>query len=347
MSLLHGPTARHHGTGPRRSGEALTRAPYPPGRAWPTGTTRRLTRWLATAGAGALLAPLVSVAGAGGAAAVVPTTTNNPPISPHSLIAFPQRDFVSITGYQKTQRLTVDIVHPDGTVRTAGSGLIPKDDPSTADTTDGILEVNHPGGYCWQEVTPDIRPGDKLRVTDDVTTVADETTVANVTAERPVQTAAGTVVVHGTAVGRPPVAQLEQRLVAPGQNFANGKRTLRAASARIDGTLAYDDAVGSTWTATYTGLSAADVDTALGAESRILWLGSDPAAGVESTIYENGAGVAGGPSSPCTAPLEKLPPPPGADVTPPGVPSGLTSTVTDSSVALSWTAPDGEVATSY
>ena len=59
--------------------------------------------------------------------------------------------------------------------------------------------MNQPGGYCWQGTTPDIRPGDVVRISDDGTGVADQTTVAAVTAQRPVQTAVGTVVVHGTA----------------------------------------------------------------------------------------------------------------------------------------------------
>src|SRR5262249_19775146 len=44
--------------------------------------------------------------------------------------------------------------------------------------------------------------------------------------------------------------------------------------------------------------------TFVGAESRALWLGRDPVALTESTIFENGSGVVGGPSAPCTAPAE-------------------------------------------
>jgi hypothetical protein len=68
---------------------------------------------------------------------------------------------------------------------------------------------------------------------------------------------------------------------------------------------------GTKWTATYTGLAAADVTRALNAESRGMWI--DPAIpATESTIFENGAGAIPGPAAPCTAPLEKLPPPPAA-----------------------------------
>jgi hypothetical protein len=42
----------------------------------------------------------------------------------------------------------------------------------------------------------------------------------------------------------------------------------------------------------------------VGAESRAHWLGRQPLALTEATIYENGPGVVGGPSAPCTAPAE-------------------------------------------
>ena len=121
----------------------------------------------------------------------------------------------------------------------------------------------------------------------------------------------GSVAIHGTATavdgGQIPVDQIENRLVTSTANaFAvNGKRTVRAASVpgtQIQGTLSYDSATSNRWTATYTGLSADDVTRALGTESRGMWLGRNPAAvvPVESTIFENGDAVAGGPGAPCT-----------------------------------------------
>ena len=282
------------------------------------------------------------------AAPVPVTTVHQPPSGGHSIIVFPQRDFVSASGFAAGGLVTVDLVHPDGTVFTAGSGLAPQDDPRTPDVFDGLVEVNHPGGYCWQGTTPDIRPGDVVRISDDGTGVADQTTVAAVTAQRPVQTAVGTVVVHGTAAqadgSRIPVTLLEQRLVANRQAFElNGTRTLRASSVPIlkgGGTLDYDGPTGGAWTATYAGLSAADVTMALGAESRALWLGNAVAPSIESTIYELGAGIRPGPALPgCTAPLERVVPPPGSDVTPPSVPT-LTPTATSnfSDISLGWSA---------
>src|SRR5207248_9679024 len=101
---------------------------------------------------------------------------------------------------------------------------------------------------------------------------------------------------------------------------------------------------GTNWTATYTGLQAADVTRALGAESRILWNGAVPAALVEGTIFEIGAGVLPGPAAPCTAPLEKLPPPPGSELVSPTAPTNLAATVTNNNtVNPTWTAATDNV----
>jgi hypothetical protein len=174
----------------------------------------------------------------------------------------------------------------------------------------GVVEVNHPGGGCWTGVTPNLQNGDIVRfVYADGT--ADQTTVFNVDAERPYQSAPGTVVVKGTASKNPDgspaaVAQIENRLIANKNTFAaNGKRTLRAGGAGGDGTLTIDST--GNWTATYTGLSANDLALALDAESRGIWLGRDPVALTEQTILENGTGVVGGPAGApdCTTPLEQ------------------------------------------
>jgi hypothetical protein len=220
---------------------------------------------------------------------------------PHQIIAFPQRDFVSASGYTNGDKVVVQVIHPGG--KTLSS------EPKIAGL-DGLVEVNHPGGVCWVGETPDIRPGDTVQtlVND---TFDQATVVANVTARLPVQTGPDTIQIHGAAkaadgVTQIPIDQIEERLVANKDLFLkSGKRTLRATSTGgPNGILAYDSQGSTNWTATYTGLQPADVTRALGAESRILWLGGTPAAGTELTIYENGAGIAGGPAAPCTTPAE-------------------------------------------
>lgn len=244
---------------------------------------------------------------------------NAVPVAPHSILVFPVRDFVSASGYARTDVATVQVLRGGAVIGTA-SNLTPQDDPGTPGF-DGLVEVNHPGGGCWDGVTPDIRTGDVVRVLT-APTVGDETFTANVTVtQQATKTGPGTVVMKGTAVapggGQIPIDQLEARIVAKNQSFVlNGKRTLRAsAAAGDDGALAYDGPGLTTWTATWTGLTGvsgfdglSDADRAsnpVNSESRGMWLGRNPALLTENTIFE--FGQIGGPTAPCTAPLAKGP----------------------------------------
>src|SRR5919199_2273775 len=260
----------------------------------------------------------IAAAAALGALAVpaaAPAAINSPPQGTHSIIVFPVRDFVSATGYAPDDRATVEVFR-NGVLIGRAADIVPQDDPKVPGF-DGLVEVNHPGGACWGAgagspgVTPDILPGDVVRITT-APGVGDETTTANVTAEQAVDVGNQTVVVHGTAqdaAGNPlPVDQIEQRIVANKQAFAfNGRRTLRATSAGDDGTLSYDAPGSIHWTAVYNLNTrgnldpAGDVAMATTNQSRALWLGN-PAGLAEGTIYENGE--VGGPAAPdCTAPL--------------------------------------------
>lgn len=250
---------------------------------------------------------------------------SDPPSAPHSIIVFPQRDFVSASGFASSDRVTVNVLRGAVVVGTS-SDLVPQDDPSTA-KFDGLVEVNHPGGGCWEGVTPDIRPGDVVQTltapdTGDQTTTADVVVTSPATAPNPGD---GTVVVKGTAVtaaGAPiPIDQLEVRLVANKQSFMiNGRRTLRADAAGTgEGTVGYDTPGGTTWTATFTGLTQvnkadglSDETRAVRNETRGMWRGRNPATTAEGTIYEYGQ--VGGPAAPCTAPLASGPSTP--DMTP-------------------------------
>ena len=262
---------------------------------------------------GALCASSLVMVTEGPAAAV---GISDPPTLPHSIIVFPVRDFVSATGYARTDRPTVEVVRGGIVVGTA-SNLVPQDDPKSAGF-DGLVEVNHPGGGCWQGVTPDIRANDVIRVLTAADT-GDSTPTADVTITQPAtKTSNDTIVVKGTAVsptgGQIPVDQLEARIVANQQSFAiNGRRTLRADSTGgSDGLLTYDGPGLTTWTAKFSGLGGvnptdglSDADRAVANQTRGMWLGRAPAAGAEGTIFE--FGEVGGPSAPCTAPLASGP----------------------------------------
>jgi hypothetical protein len=229
----------------------------------------------------------------------------------HVITVFPERDMVSAEGYADSDRPTIQVLRGGAVIGTA-SNLVP---------VAGIVEVNHPGGGCWEGTTPDIRSGDVIRVLT-APDVGDQTFVGNVIVTQPAtKINASTVVMKGTAVapggGQLPADQLEARVVAAGQEFAlNGRRTLRASAPGVgdDGDIAYDGPGLTTWTATWTGLggvgadgvSDADRAVATASESRGMWLGRDAAVGNEVTIFEYGA--IGGPAGPeCTAPLAKGP----------------------------------------
>ena len=139
---------------------------------------------------------------------------------------FSQRDFVSASGYAATDRVIVQVTHPDGTKLFSDANIVPQDDPKTA-AFDGIIEVNHPGGACWVGNTPNIRPGDKVSITVNGVPGADETTVAKVAGRLATNPSPGTIQIHGTAAdanGNPiPIDELEQlvkRLGAKGLAWA-------------------------------------------------------------------------------------------------------------------------------
>jgi Chitobiase/beta-hexosaminidase C-terminal domain len=245
---------------------------------------RRLLPALAAAGS------LFALAAGAADAAIV-----NPPANGHGVLVFPVRDFVTGTGYNPGQKVEVDVLR---------NGVVIGTSNATADST-GTVEVNHPGGDCWLNTTPDIMAGDVVQIlTDPVAPVGDATTTANVVVTQPATDVAGNIVVKGTAqdaAGNPlPLGELEQRMISSSKTpFAvNGRRDLRAPT---DGTLSYDAPGSIHWTATYTGFSSTDIATALAAESRMLWLGPTPLLVNQTTLYE--FGQVPGPAAPCTAPL--------------------------------------------
>lgn len=266
------------------------------------------TRLMTAATGAVVLAASVGTAAPAFAAVI------EPPAPPHSIISFPERDFVSAEGYQEGHQVTVNVLRHGFVV---GVAHVDPADDLTTDGFDGLVEVNHPGGGCWEGVTPDIRPGDVIQLLTAPDT-GDQTTTADVTVTEPAtKVDAATVTIKGTAVapggGPIPIDQLEARVIAGGQEFVvNGRRALRADSTgEADGLLQYDGPGLTTWTATFGGLDGvglggvSDADRAVANESRGMWLGADPAAGVEATIFEHG--LPGGPEAPCTAPADRGP----------------------------------------
>jgi Bacterial Ig domain/Abnormal spindle-like microcephaly-assoc'd, ASPM-SPD-2-Hydin len=265
-----------------------------------------------------------SVALTGNLNVTAPGVPNDPPRDPVNIFVFPSRDFVSALGYAATDRVKVEVIR-NGNVIGVANNVVPQDDLGTTGIFDGLVDINHPGGSCWDTNTPDIRPGDLIRYTTNAGVVDQTTTQNNIVVQGATQgrnadgSPANTIIMKGISLGtnglQMPLNQFEARIIAKGSTFpVNGRRALRAGGAGVsDGILTYDNANPNdgNWTAVFNlpGITQADVDLAISAESRNVWLGRNPALLTESTIYEYGIG--GGPTgcaSPLTVPVVSLSP---------------------------------------
>ena len=95
------------------------------------------------------------------------------------------------------------VIRGGRTVATS-TAISPVEDPATPGL--GAVEVNHPGGGCWSNVTPNLLPGDIVRYTN-AAGLAEQTRTRYVTAYRAVMVktadtglANGIVEAHGRAL---------------------------------------------------------------------------------------------------------------------------------------------------
>ena len=285
-------------------------------------------------------------AAAVGVGSVLSAQAATPPAAPHDITVFPQRDFVSIAGYDEfADRAATVTVRRNGTTTSTAQGVIVAGDPS--------LEVNHPGGVCWTGVTPDIKPGDQVSLAIAGRAEVDTTTTlsAEVTSFRKVGT--DQLVVDGTTGPDVNTAQMEQRIVAPALvNTDVGRRDLRAPGK--DGPYSSTLTLGAgTFRATYTFLADADTsaaevtqmrDLAAAGQMRALsWQADNVAADAREGMTISEFGEIGGPGfGGC---------PNGPQNSPPNAPATVTATPGDSSIDVSWsgatTIPDGAAVTGY
>jgi len=260
-------------------------------------------------GAAGTAAVAVQLSGAG-------LITNNIVPFPHAPIAlnsFLNRDFVSLLGWIPGEALTVQVIRQGVVVGSAFNVIA---------HPDGIAEVNHPGGQCWEGTTPDLRAGDVLRVTRGDGSAYEMTEADVRVTQKATETFPGSGIVEmkgwarDLATGGPfPRAQLDARLISSTAiPFAiTGRRALTAADTATHATLAYDpisatNPDGVQFTATWDFNASSDVagDVALAAsqQNRVMWLGRQPLALAELTFAENSPFIANGPTIPCTAPAE-------------------------------------------
>lgn len=224
----------------------------------------------------------------------------SPPSAAYEVTIFPQRDFVSVVWNGAGKALTFDLSRSGVPIGNAASDQVaPLPDILTAQGEEAVLEVNHPGGLCWNGSTPDILPGDQLTVVESGTTNGVSATTLNITAE-PAVIEGGNVVVRGTALNSEGTAAMdldlvEQRIINPDLFEASDSRSLRAVVGGDDGTLAGRDDVLGGWIATYTGLSPRDQELAVTGQTRgMAWMATDALGNrLGMTIFE--ADETGGP----------------------------------------------------
>jgi hypothetical protein len=182
-------------------------------------------RWLNRRVTATLVAGLATAGVVGGA--IVADAA--PPAFPDNVVVFPDRDFVTIEGYQNHIGETglVEITR-DGKVIGSAKGVVEEGDVA--------FEINHPGGYCWGagtglNVTPDIRPGDKATISFNGIEAGDTTTANAYVTEDMILTGAtkDTLVVHGFAGPGVNQSQMEQRIIQPDLvDTEVGRRDIRA-----------------------------------------------------------------------------------------------------------------------
>ncbi len=310
----------------------------------PTSYPSRVQRRTKVAAAAAATALSLGALGAwvnsaGAAAAPVPTFPDN-------IVVFPDRDFVSVEGYEERagQEATLEVFRP-------GVGIVGSA-KAMVDAGGVAFEINHPGGYCWgagtgMNVTPDIIPGDEVSVLFDGQAVG-TTTVADVQASDAVLVTPTTMTVTGHIAGVP-ADQFEQRIIEPALvDTAIGKRDIRAVLGDFQpgpngGYSSKLEVNGTTFVATYVfddpAVAAIAADASLG-ERAMAWQLVDAAANRQGlTIAE--FGEAGGPGfGGCpNGPLQSGPPAP-TNIAAARVPgSGTISVHWDPAVALPGTQP--------
>lgn len=234
---------------------------------------------------------------------VIASTPPSPPVSysPTSLLeasfpgnhpslkdvtVFPERDFISIEGFDPGTELQVIVRRgaTDTPVIGTARGIV---------AMGGVFEVNHPGGVCWSGQTPNILPGDLI----DVLKVANGSFVsgqtqrvidAKVTQPASID-ADGNIRVNGTATDNGvalPLSFMEQRIINPDFTTTRiGRRDIRADTnggrvANVPGGAGNLLRVGvspsNQWRAIYTGLNATEKQLALAGQNRIMaWLSTN------------------------------------------------------------------------
>src|SRR3954471_19678936 len=328
----------HHGPPPPRERAALSLSqrnlpvslhPKAPGR-----RARRLVnrRVAMTAVAGAI------AAGATAAGFVADAAV---PSFPNNVVVFPDRDFVTIEGYQ-------DHIGQEATVTVTRGTQVVGSAVGTVAEGDVAFEINHPGGYCWGagtglNVTPDIQKGDKVSIKF-ADGASGDTTVSTGTATTHAALSGNTVTVTGSYGADVNPAQVEVRIVNPDLTALVGKRDVRAVPGGLTpapkgGYSSSLDMSGGAFTATFEfdTAEAAKAAAAPQVERFMSWQVEDQDANRQGlTISEygefGGPGMGGSPAAP-------------ADVAPPTASYSVTRSADKTKLAVKWTPADAPAGT--
>jgi hypothetical protein len=262
---------------------------------------RRLNKRVAAVMAGGVLA-VAGTTGAFVASAAVPAFPDN-------LVVFPDRDFVTIEGYQ-------DRIGQTATVEVSRGGKVIGSAQSEVAAGDVAFEINHPGGVCWGNgtdlnVTPDIQPGDKVAIKFGGEVVGD-TVVQDTYVSQNSVLEGSTLTIQGHVGPGVNTAQMEQRIVNPDLTETNiGRRDVRATPSTVltpsdkggySSMLTFD---GDKFTATYVfdDPAVAQIAASGGGERAMAWQEEDLEANRQGlTISEykevGGPGMGGCPAGP-------------------------------------------------
>jgi hypothetical protein len=241
----------------------------------------------------------------------IPSANAAVPNFPDNLVVFPDRDFVTIEGYQDHIGETALVE-----VNRAGVGVIGSA-KGVVGAGDVAFEINHPGGYCWGagtglNITPDIRPGDVVSIKFGSNS-GGETTVQDAYVTEDAILNGSTVTVKGHIGGGVSRTQMEQRIIEPAlKDTAVARRDIRAipgpltAAAKGGYSSSLEFGEDNTFTATYDFLNAADAEIAANAglgERAMTWQFEDADANRQGlTIAEfgepGGPGMGGCPNGP-------------------------------------------------
>jgi hypothetical protein len=281
--------------------------------------------------------PFTKRAGAalvGGVAALATTgamvATAAPPSFPDNIVVFPDRDFVTVEGYQDHigETATLTVYRGSTAIGSAQSVVGPGD---------VAFEVNHPGGACWGagtslKVTPDIKAGDRVQISFPGLANGGDTTVQDAAVDTDTSLTGNVLTVTGHIADGVNSVQTEQRIVNPDlKDTEIGRRDIRAvpgAPSVETGYVSELDFSGDRFTATYTfdDAGTAAIAAGGGGERFMSWQVEDADANRQGlTIAEygelGGPGMGGCPAGP-------------ADVDP--TPGTYSAVRTGSSIQVNW-----------